>query len=491
MATIARRGFRHAAGVAGPLTPDESAELLAAAYGLTDAGLADQVHEATGGHAGLIRRYGERLAAQGIAHGPLPARLASAVTAELLSRLPGRARRMLAELSGLAPLSDELCTALGFGPSLHQIEELLCDGAVIPVVARSVRLGKPPAIGTLVRAGRWYEEQGLIASAVRAYASAGEEAQWLRLLDTHGQALLPTGHAGLIVELLGALPPAARSRSRQLLLGDALCMTGAVISAGNAYSLVADAEREWDAALALRMGTVHNLRGDPWNAIKAFDRAPPTAASTSGRASAYLQLGDVATATSLAEEAVRMATDDGDDFALAGAYVALALCRTVSGGAADLFARALEITERSGDVVLRARILSHRAYQLLCESRYREALQAARRTYQCAGHPNLRVIALCHEGDALTMLGRFDEAMRQYERAAALCRRMGARRPAAAELGMAEVYRRRGWLDHARGAYETAARLAEEDGNLRIRVAALAGLARTLLDTDPAAARAA
>ncbi len=481
--------------MAGHLALDETAELLAAAYGLGDPDLADQVHDATGGHPDLVRRYGQALAAQGIAHGSLPGQLASGVTGDLLSGLPGRARRMLAELSGLAPLSDELCAALGFGPGegpLREIEHLLRDRAVIPVVARSVRLGKPPAVETLVRAGRWYEDNGLIASAVRAYASAGEEPHWLRLLDKHGQALLSQGHAGLIAELLGAQPPASSSRDRQLLLGDALRTIGSVMGAGNAYSLVADAEHEWDAAIALRMGSVYYLRGDSWRAIKTFERARLDSSSTAdrvllqaGKAEALLQLGEVGSAARLAREAVRMAATSGDDLALATAYVSLALCRSTTGDPTDLYAQAFEIAERAGDVVLRARILTDQTYLLMHEARYAEALEAARETHRCAkaaGHTNLRAIALCHEGAALIMLGRYDEATRQFERAIALCRRMGSHRSAAAEpgLGLGEAYRRRGLLEQARGAYEAASRLAEEGGNAQLRAGALAGLAHVL-----------
>ena len=284
-----------------------------------------------------------------------------------------------------------------------------------------------------------------------------------------------------------------RDRHAQLLLGDALRTTGQVMGAAQAYAVISDSEPAWDAGVAWRMGLVHYLRGDSRGALKAFARGPSTVEGKDGalllawRACAHLQLGETTTATELAELAVREAARTFDDTALATAYVSLALCHNMSGnsvGSAELFEQALGLAKQTGDIVLRARILTSQTYQLLMDARYAEALSCARETAQAAasaGHLNLRSLALCNEGDALLMLGRYDDAACQYERAQALCRRMGSRRSAAAQLGMGEIYRRRGWPEQARAAYEVAIQLAEEAGLSQILVNALAGLARALL----------
>jgi tetratricopeptide (TPR) repeat protein len=281
--------------------------------------------------------------------------------------------------------------------------------------------------------------------------------------------MLSAGHAGVIAEVTSAIPPPSRSRRQQLLLGDALRTSGSVINAAHAYAVIADREPTWDSGVAWRAGLIHYLRGDSHAALKAFDRAEEGEEATadralllSWRACAHLQLGETSTALDTATLACRTATAAGDDIALATAYVSLALCHSIAGETTDsdeLYAQALSIAENRGHVVLRARILTSQTYQLLNEARYAEALEAARQTTRCAitaGHTNLQSIALCNEGDALLMLGRYDEATRQYERAQALCRRMGSRRSAAAHLGLGEIYRRRGWSEQARVAYEAA-----------------------------------
>ena len=184
---------------------------------------------------------------------------------------------------------------------------------------------------------------------------------------------------------------------------------------------------------------------------------------------------------------------DADELAaaLATAHVSLALCLGALGdeaGSEESYRHALPIAERVGNVVLLTRIYTNRTYRLLCAARYTDALAAARtcgRYAAAARQPSLRAIAVCNEADALAMLGRYDEAVRQYERAISAYRAMGSRRVAGAQLGLGEVYRRRGWREQARAAYDATVRVAEEAGNVHVLVPAEAGLALVLLADDP------
>ena len=480
-------------------------DLLVGDYGLRDPDLCDRVIEATAGWPALVRLCGEALAA-GEPFLPEPGSpLWTYITDEILAPLPPDALRLLAEMAELAPITTGLADALGHQRAAEIVPllsgtGLLVEERLVPVIAHIVRRNERSGRAAML-AGLWYEEHGPPVSAVKAFALAGRTDQCGRLLDSHGEAMLSAGHAGVIAEVTTAIAPANRSRRQQLLLGDALRTSGSVINAAQAYAVVADREPTWDCGVAWRMGLVHYLRGDSHGALKAFSRAEDTEQATadlalllSWRACAHLQLGETSTALETAKLACRTAVSASDDIALATAYVSLALCHSMTGETTDsdeLYAQALSIAEQRGHVVLRARILTSQTYQLLNEARYAEALEAARQTTRCAitaGHTNLQSIALCNSGDALLMLGRYDEATRQYERAQALCRRMGSRRSAAAHLGLGEVYRRRGWSEQARGAYEAAATLAEESGLNQVRVCALAGLARVLLADDPAAA---
>ena len=220
------------------------------------------------------------------------------------------------------------------------------------------------------------------------------------------------------------------------------------MGASQAYAVVADEEPVWDADVAWRVGLGTYRRGNSPGALAAFDRAHAVGSTVDGvlllawRSAALLQAGQVDLATQTAGEAVRRGVIVGDDRALATAYISLSLCHDMSGTTVDseeLLEQAMMIADRAGDVVLRARVLINRTYQLLNAGRYVDALDAARDSAQCAtaaDHANFGLMALCNEGDALMMLGRYDEAVRQYERALARCRRMGSRRSAAAQLGL-------------------------------------------------------
>lgn len=494
--SIARLRGRGQLTVLGPgelaLTPDEVATLLDTEYSLADPDLADQVHALTAGWPALIHLTAAGLAAGGSLLPEPGGPLWTYVEDEILTPFACR-------LTGLDPITPELVAALGHSPA--ELATLTATGVVVaqqivPIVAHVAR-GGPPAAESLGKAAQWYEEHGLPAAALRLRFRRGDTVHCGRIIAEHGEAILHSGHASLLREVLTA---GDRDRQAQLLLGDALRTTGQVMAAAQAYAVIADGEAAWDAGVAWRMGLVHYLRGDSRAALKAFARGPSTLEGTDGalllawRACAHLQLGETATATELAELAVSAAAAAGDDSVLATAYVSLALCHNMSGNSvsgAELSEQALALAGRAGNIVLRARILTTQTFELLGEARYAEALACARETAHSAavaGHTNLRSLALCNEGDALLMLGRYDDAARQYERAQALCRRMGSRRSAAAQLGLGEIYRRRGWPEQARAAYESAIQLAEEAGLSQIHVTALAGLSRAMLPSNVDAA---
>lgn len=489
------------------LDEDATAELLAREFGVPDPDLADVVHQATGGWPALIRLAAPHLATVDPTGTDLAPVLEKAVgpylEREVLGALPPAALELLRDVAGLAPVTGPLGTALGHPDAdrlLAALERtgLLRPGAdglqVVPVVGAVVRAaGRARRRGrSTAAAARWYAVHGPVVAAVRAHADLDGNGA-AALVDRHGDELLAAGHAALVVRVLRARPRDDLDRRALLLLGDGLRVSGEVMSAGEAYAVAA--RDRWDAGLAWRTGLVHYLRGDSWAALEAFDRklsgdtwssAADSALVLAWGAAALLQVGEADEAVDRARAAVAAAVSAGDDTALATAYVTLALCLSVPGGSTEgdeLLAQALVVVGRLGDVVLRARILISQTFRLLREARYAEAADTARRASQCArdaGHTNLRLVALCNEGDALAMTGRFDAAVRQYERAISLGRRMGSRRSAAAQLGLGEVYRRRGWSEQARTAYETAVRLAEEAGNNQVLVCGLAGLALAL-----------
>lgn len=487
------------------LSADQVVDLLALDYGVRDPDLAEEIFDATGGWPALVRLAGEAVAA-GEPVLPEPGSpLWTFLSEEVLAPLPEPARALLTDIADLAPVSADLGEALGHRDAASSLRllaaiGLLRDDRVVPMVAHVARDGSAPGRVAML-AALWYEEAGHPSAALKAFAQAGSTIQCGRLLEAYGEQILSAGHGTLVTDVLQRIDN--RSRKQQLLLGDAVRMAGSALGAQQIYALIADAEPVWDSALAWRVGMLNYHRGESKEALARFDRAPAEEPPSrdrsyllSWKASAHLQLGDTATAFDLANAACRNASAAGDDLALATAYATLALCNNVSGRDADseeLYVQALELAEKAGSVVLRARLLTSRTFRLLCEAKYDEALEAARQNAECAalaGHTNLRWMAFSNQGDALMMLGRYDEAIRQYSRAEAVCRRIGSRRSAIPHLGLGEVYRRRGWAEQARASYETALELAEDGGLHQVRVQAMCGLARLLAPVDPDCAKA-
>jgi DNA-binding SARP family transcriptional activator/tetratricopeptide (TPR) repeat protein len=519
------------------LSAEEVAELLADEYRLSDVDLAERLHDATGGWPALVHLGAQTLRLAGVPAGPLlPAiaapggPLAEYLAGEVVAALPATAVRLLRQVADLAPVSGELGRALGHRRADEAVRLLTRTGLVVgervvPVLAEVVRRGGRPvpratAARTLAAAAAFFDVNGPPIAAARAFQRAGDHARCARVLDDHGDALLATGHPAAVVELVDALPDPLRTRRLRLLRGDALLVVGDLDAAARAYAAVAATGSVPDAALAWRTGRVHYQRGDARAALAAFAAATPGAdgaapgadgaapgADGAGpdadgaflvahTAHAHLLAGDVEQATATARRAVALATAAGHDGALATAHVALALCLGVAGdraGSEEQYALALPIARRIGDVVLLGRLFTNRTYHLLCTARYGDALASAHESARCAaaaGSPHLRAIATSNKADALSMLGRHDEAVRKYEAVLAMYQRMGSRRVAGVHLGLGEVYRRRGWREQARAAYEEAVRVAEPAGFASALVPALAGLAMVLIGDDDVAAAA-
>jgi DNA-binding SARP family transcriptional activator/ATP/maltotriose-dependent transcriptional regulator MalT len=509
------------------LSEDQVADLLADEYGLADPELPERVRQATGGWPVLVHLAAETLRRDGVPHGSLLPVLCepggpvtSYLAEEVVPTLVPEALRLLRHVGDLAPVSAGLCRALGHRRAAETVRLLgrtgllagsmatgpgaQADVRVVPVVAEAVRRdrgGAQRAARSAAAAARWYDENGPPVAAARAFHRAGDRARCADVLDRHGDAMLAAGHARAVAELVSGLDDGLRTRRLRLLHGDALRAVGELVAAARLYEEVAAGEPERDAGLAWRMGRIHYQRGDARAALAdyALGRGAPDAPADAAllatwTAHARLLAGDPAAALADARRAVSLALRPGGEPALGTAHLGVALCLGVLGdvaGSEEHYRQALPIAERTGDVVLLARIFTNRTHRLLLTARYPEALTGAERAVRyaaAAGLPNVRAIAMCNGADALAMLGRFGEAVRQYERAVARYHRIGSRRTAAVHLGLGEVYRRRGWREQARGAYENAIRDAEEAGNRHDLLPALAGLAMVLLADDPAAA---
>ncbi|MGW5556531.1 BTAD domain-containing putative transcriptional regulator [Micromonospora sp. NPDC003944] len=514
------------------LSPERIADLITEEYGLSAPDLADRLYAATSGWPALVHLSAETLRLGGVPPGPLAPILsepggpiARYIADEVLAALPAEANRLLRQVGSLAPVSVELCRALGHRGAPRIVDRLRRTGLLtrpawaaagpgapapeehlVPIVVETARHGHRPPTADQVRhtaaaAAAWYDQHGPPVAAAREYLRAGDHAAAARVLDAHGDRMIAEGRSLAVTELVRALPEQHRSRRLRLLLGDALRTLGDLGAATHEYDAVA--EEAWDAGLTWRLGRIHYQRGDARAALAILDRPPALSTPPVDRAlllawtaHAHLLAGDTEAATGCARRALAAATSAGQDDVLATTHLSVALCLSVAGdvaGSEEHFTLALPIAERTGDVLLLTRIHTNRTHQFLRTGRYAEALTMAERSARyaaLAGAPSLRAIATSNQAEALAMLGRYDEAVQRYEAALAFYQQKGSRRFTHALLGLAELYRRRGWREQACAAYEETIRVTEETGNAHVLVPALAGLALVRLDDDvPAAAR--
>lgn len=508
------------------LPPARVAAILRERYGVHDADLARRVHGLTAGWPALVHLTGARLATA--APTPvelLPARIAGPGTApfgfvetEVLAALPPGPRRLLRAIAHLGPVSDELCRALGVDRPERALDLLLRTGLLVPARSAARPPGDPrsayrlvPLVAEVVRtcwplsegrrhrllrdAAGWYERERMIGAAVTAYRHAADHAGCLRVLREHGHAGIAEGSAAAVTDAVRALPPASHDRELRLLLGQALTVTGHY---DEALATFAAEEHRLDAGLAWRLGTVHYLRARPHAAVETFERAELPAVADADEAMlhashalAHWMLGDVVRSGELSERALAAARRDGDPAAGAMAHTALAMHATLSGDPvanAEHYERALGLAERAGDVVQTARVRANRAGLLLNEGSYpealAEALAAAALAETCDAMAVLPV-ALCNAGEALTLLGRIDEATDHFGYAVSLYQRLGSAKVAYPLLGLADIRHWRGQRQLARAAYEEAVRITEPTGDLQALVPALSGLALALCQEDP------
>ncbi|MEV0968328.1 BTAD domain-containing putative transcriptional regulator [Microtetraspora glauca] len=515
------------------LPPARVAAILREQYGVHDANLARRVHGLTAGWPALVHLTGARL----VTAAPTPAELLPAsiagpgtapfgfVETEVLAPFEPGTRRLLRAIAHLGPVSAGLCRALGVDSPEPALDLLLRTGLLVPthntaarphddprwaptyrlvpLVAEVVRTRWPLSEAKRHRllrdAAGWYERMRMIGAAVTARRHAADHSGFLRVLREHGREGIAEGSAAAVGDAIRSLPPASRDRELRLLLGQALTVTGHYDEALATFA--ADADR-LDAGLAWRLGTVHYLRARPHAAIETFERVElpevegvDEAMLHASHALARWMIGDLARSGELSERALAVAGRGDDTAAAAMAHTALAMHATLSGDPvanAEHYERALGLAERAGDIVQISRVRANRAGLLLNEGGYpealAEALAAAALAETCDAMAVLPV-ALCNAGEALTLLGRIEEASDLFGYAVSLYQRLGSAKVAYPLLGLADIHHWRGQHQLARAAYEEAVRIAEPTGDLQALVPALSGLALVLCREDPGTAK--
>lgn len=317
------------------------------------------------------------------------------------------------------------------------------------------------------------------------------------------QQLILRGQAADAVDLLHTIPEPARDQTVHLLLGDAYRMKRDFTSALAAYREVDDpgCDTPIEAAVAWRLGQIHQQQDEPRRALEVYGRAAMTEADAvdhawvlAGVATAHWLLGDADQALAYARAAGARATIASDPRVQAAAHIAMALAVSLGGDPATVeeeYARAAACATEAGDQVQLARIDANRSHHLLADARFAEAVDVAAAAGAAAekfGSAVLLAVALGNEAEGLLRLGRYDDALNRCERALALAGQIGTRRTAGALVGLAQIHLRRRSREQARAALEQALRLHSQEPDRQVRVPALACLAITLLPGDVACA---
>jgi ATP/maltotriose-dependent transcriptional regulator MalT/DNA-binding SARP family transcriptional activator len=498
---------------------EELRELLSVAVGEELVDLAEPLHEATAGWPAAVRlgleairvvdpgRAGEVLSGLLSPIGPLFAYLAE----EVFAREPEEVREVLRRVAPFDRFSLALCETLDLEDATAILTRLARRGLFLQpragpgdwfvlhdLVRQFVRQSWPledRALRALYRrAARWFEEQGLLAEALRSLAAAADVGEVARLLAERGEELLARGEVDTVIELGGRVAVEARLPALEELLGEAYTVRGQPEEAQACFRRAAGGALDLPPRLAWRIGLLHHERGEHERALEVFargrlDRSRPeeVAVLLAARATTHLLMGDVDRCLELCDRAAAVA---GDDRALAAIHATRML--EASGrdpqAAEDHYRQALAGAQRAGDVLLEIRLRTNHASQLDFEGAYVEALtelDSAIGLAELAGYTERLALGLNNRGWTRFHRGRLGEAIDDLERSKALYQSAGSIRAGWPLMHLGIVYRERGDLVLARTALEESLALAEEMNDVQGLIGARSNLARLLAVEDP------
>jgi ATP/maltotriose-dependent transcriptional regulator MalT/DNA-binding SARP family transcriptional activator len=503
---------------------DEIQMLLTTATGPGDAATALELHRATGGWPAAVRLAvealrgvppaGRRAALERIRRpgGPLIAYLAS----EVFAQEPPEVEALVRTVAPLERFTAGLCEALGVVDATEILQSLARRGLFVELqgdgeTAGWYALGSPvrefalsrrdPGGGEARRvrseAARWLEAHDETEDALRCFAAAGEVTELARILTSEGPALLARGSVDAVLEAVALVPRPLRTPPIEQLAGEAFQVRGDWDEALRCFERAAGDADPLPPGLAWRMGLLRHLVGRLDEAFAAYGRAGvegeprDVALLFAWRASAHWLRGDADACREDAENAFAVASEADDPKALAAAHTVLAMLAALEGDRAGNdahYLKALDHAEEAGDVLQLIRVRTNRGSRHVEECAYDEAiaeLDLALRLADLAGFAAFRALALSNRGEALSKLGRFDEAVADLEAARALYQRLGSRMVAYPLEKLGEVYRMRGQWALARASFEEAVAQAEASGDLQGLVPSLAGLARVTAADEP------
>lgn len=483
-----------------------------------------RIHRATGGWPIAVR-----LAAEAVRHGYVtdpdqlgigaaePGPLFDYVATEIVDREPQRARELIRVAARFDRFRPELLVALGHSDAPAIIADLVGRGLFVEALPSEPGwFGLLPLAREFVRtrmslrdwelrelydaAARWFNANDHTDAALAALRELGDLDRIQRLLDERADDLLRQGGADAVLAAVRLVPPASRDRRTWQLAGEAYQVRGDWASALDCLQRTVEDGQAMAPDVARRIAWLHYLSGATAEALEVcrrcvMDGADPVSESLllSCAASVRWARGELDECQTAASRAMTLARDCGDDAALAAAHAVFAMFASAGGDQAALteYNRAgLWHAERAGDVLSVIRIRSNRAAHLIDAGDYRAALaelEVALPLADLTGFTTFRAFCLNNRGEARLGLGQLDEAAADLVASRNIFTAIGSCHAAVPLTWLAETYRLRGDRVQAQTAYRQAIQLAEVNKTAPQLVPALAGLARLLVDDEPAA----
>jgi ATP/maltotriose-dependent transcriptional regulator MalT/DNA-binding SARP family transcriptional activator len=496
-------------------TVEEVAALLTDHLGLCGTDFA-WLHRVTGGWPIAVRLAGEASRHGDVVDPAGAGQFFDYVATEIVDREPRRTRELIRVAARFTRFRPELLVALGHPYAAEIIADLAGRGlfvealpaapgwfGLLPLASDFVRVRMPMQDWELRElydaAARWFRSHDHLDAALAALAELGDLDRIQALLDERADDLLRQGGADAVLAAVRLVPPRARHRRTWQLAGEAHQVRGDWSSALDCLQrTVVNGHRTPE--IMRRIAWSYYLSGATADALAVCggcepDGADPASESllASCAAGARWARGELDACRTAARRAMTLARRCGDDAALAAAHTVLAMLAAAGGDRAALAEHnreGLRHAERAGDVLSVIRIRSNRASHLSDAGDYRGALtelEVALPLAELTGFTTYRGFCLNNRGEARLGLGQLDEAVADLVAARDIFTAIESSHAAVPLTLLAETYRLRGDRVQARTAYREAIRLAEMNDTAPQLVPALAGLARLLVDDEPAA----
>jgi ATP/maltotriose-dependent transcriptional regulator MalT/DNA-binding SARP family transcriptional activator len=504
-------------------TSEEAGLLIDARLGSGHDGIAQKCWALSGGWAAALHLIVDRLQRLAAAEWEpalermpvLNGQLWREFVADLFDQESPETRRIVEIATAATIVDPELLAALGVTRPATALGGLQNRGLLVAADG-SDRLRMSPVLSEVVsdllapervsvlrdEAASWLESVDRLEEALECRRRGSAE-ELRGLMERRGHTLVSRGGGARVAEILSRIGTGDVPKLDGV-LGEALQAVGDWDGAMGMFSRLRRSSEDGRLSpeFAWRYGALLYLRGDSATALDVLraahvdgngDVTADDALVSAWLSSTLWSRGEPPQAEQIAKIALRQAESDRDPGALAAAHVAAALA-AASSGDRDANERhyraALRNAALAGDSIQLARIHANLSSRAIEEGDYGAAIEESDRALSVgAGHNFFAALAMCNRAEALLRLGELDDARAALAESIDTYEALGSLVACAPNTLLGVVYLERGDLTRARVSFERGLKLAERGDDAHTLVYALCGLAQTVAEDDPDAAR--